>query len=169
MKIALGRGRNGFVIQQEMRDSGAGRAGSISLQIKSLGKGWHDKDEIILHAVFQLLVDFMEQEHPEKTVDWKSDAVSYKAWKELNYLYKWWKTTRPKWRSPINEKSTKCPPIKFKKIPGSELTQMIMPDRRKYPGYYRMMNRHFRLEKKWHEEDQRNLHRLIDLRNHLWT
>jgi hypothetical protein len=46
---------------------------------------------------------------------------------------------------------------------------MIPPDRKKYPDYYRTMNKHYRLEKKWYEEDQRNLHRLIDLRKYLWT
>lgn len=152
-----------------MIERGTGRAELITLQVKSLRKGWHDKDEIILHAVFQLLVDFMGKERPGKTVGWRSDDALHKAWKELKYLYKWWKTTRPKRRSPIHDKSVKFPPIQFKKIPGSEFTQAVLPDRKEYPGYYRMMNRHFRLEKKWYEEDQRNLHRLIDLRNYLWT
>ncbi len=141
----------------------------ITLKIKTLRKGWHDKDEIILHAVFQLLVDFMEKERPGETVGWKSDDALYKTWKELKYLHKWWKTTRPKRRSPIDDKSIKVPPFKVKKIPGSEYTQMIPPDRKKDPEYSRMMNKHSRLERKWHEEDQRNLHRLIDLRIYLWT
>ena len=154
---------------QGLLGSGTGRTELISLQIKTLRKGWHDKDEIILHAVFQLLVDFMEKERPGETVDWKSDDAPFKAWKELTYLYKWWKTTRPQRNSPIDDKSMKIPPFKFKKIPGSEFKQMILPDRKEYPEYYRMMNKHSRLENKWYEEDQRNLHRLIDLRNYLWT
>ncbi len=38
-------------------------------KIKTLGKGWHDKDEILLHAVFQVLTDFVEQEKPETIID----------------------------------------------------------------------------------------------------
>jgi len=43
------------------------------LKIQTLEKGWHDKDEIFLHAAFQLLVDFVEREDPGKIVDWNSD------------------------------------------------------------------------------------------------
>jgi len=39
------------------------------LKIHSLEKGWHDKDEILLHAAFQLLVDFVDQEKPDKIID----------------------------------------------------------------------------------------------------
>ena len=35
------------------------------LKIHTLEKGWCDRDEIMLHAVFQILVDFMEQEKPK--------------------------------------------------------------------------------------------------------
>ena len=38
------------------------------LKIKTLEKGWHDKDEVLLHAAFQLLTDFVEQEKPEETI-----------------------------------------------------------------------------------------------------
>lgn len=35
------------------------------LKIHTLEKGWQDRDEIMLHAVFQVLADFLEQEKPE--------------------------------------------------------------------------------------------------------
>jgi hypothetical protein len=34
------------------------------LKIETLDKGWQDRDEILLHAAFQVLVDFVEREHP---------------------------------------------------------------------------------------------------------
>jgi hypothetical protein len=34
------------------------------LKITTLGKGQFDKDEVLLHAAFQLLADFLEQEQP---------------------------------------------------------------------------------------------------------
>ena len=61
------------------------------------------------------------------------------------------------------------PPLKFKKIPGSDLYKTVEPDRKKYAVYYRAVKKHSRLTEKWHDEDQRNLHRLIEIRPFLWT
>jgi hypothetical protein len=47
------------------------------LKITTLDKGWHDKDEVLLHAAFQLLTDFLEQEQPgsKKNGTRKIDAI----------------------------------------------------------------------------------------------
>jgi hypothetical protein len=141
----------------------------LTLKIKTLSNKWHDKDEILLHAAFQLLTDFVEEEKPDKTINWNWNALHKKAWKEVQALYKWWNVTRPARKSPLDEKGLKRPPLKFKKIPGAEMMQMVEPDKKKYAKYYRALRKHNRLEKKWHEEDQRNLHRLIEIRGFLWT
>ena len=87
------------------------------LKIQTLEKGWHDKDEILLHAAFQLLVDFVEKEDPGRIVDWNSDESHKHAWKEIRELYKWWKGKRPSRKSPLDDKRLKIPPMKFKKLP----------------------------------------------------
>lgn len=43
------------------------------LKIHTLEKGWCDRDQIMLHAAFQLLVDFVERENPDQIVDWNSE------------------------------------------------------------------------------------------------
>ena len=139
------------------------------LKIATLDKGWHDKDEILLHAAFQLLADFVEQEHPEKIVDWDANELHKSAWDEITGLYKWWTKTRPKRRSPLDDKKLKRPPFKLKKIAGSDMRRLAMPDKKKYAEYYQALEEHARLEKEWYEEDQRNLHRLIEIRGFLWT
>lgn len=139
------------------------------LKITTLDKGWHDRDEILLHAAFQVLVDFVEREHPDRTIDWNADEMHKHAWKEIKSLCKWWKETRPARRSPLDDKKLAVPPLKFIKIPGSDLEQMVEPDKKKYAEYYRALKKLSRLEQKWYEEDQRNLHRLIEIRGHLWT
>ena len=59
------------------------------LQIESLDNDWHDKDEVLLHACFQLLKDCIEKEDLfNDGRDWSYDA---KAKKELKTLYAWWK------------------------------------------------------------------------------
>ncbi|HEX3034348.1 MAG TPA: hypothetical protein VHT73_04330 [Thermodesulfobacteriota bacterium] len=141
----------------------------IYLKIQTLDKGWHDKDEVLLHAAFQLLVDFVEKERPDKIVDWTSDELHRRARKEIKSLYKWWKETRPARRSPLDDRKLKKPPFKFKKMPDSELYQLVEPDKKKYAAYYRALRKHGQLEEKWYEEGQHNLHRLIEIRGFLWT
>jgi len=138
------------------------------LKIQTLEKGWHDKDEILLHAAFQLLVDFVEKEDPGRIVNWNSDESHKHAWKEIRELYKWWKEKRPSRKSPLDDRKLKIPPMKFKKVRGSELSQLVEPDKKKYAKYYQALKKHWRLEKKWEEEDQRNLHRLVEIRRFLW-
>ncbi|MEA1877838.1 MAG: hypothetical protein U9N86_13355 [Bacteroidota bacterium] len=139
------------------------------LKIHSLEKGWHDKDEILMHASFQLLVDFVEQEKPDKIIDWQADELHSKAWKEIQLLYKWWKKERKTRKDPLDDKRIKHPPLKLEKIPESDMCRMVEPDRKKYARYYQALKKSWKLELKWEEEDQRNLHRLIDIRKFLWT
>jgi hypothetical protein len=140
-----------------------------SLKIHTLEKGWYDKDEVLLHAAFQLLIDFIEQEKPDKIVDWNVDELHRKAWKEIKSLYNWWKKERPVRKSPLDNNRLRHPPLKLEKIPDSDLCKMVEPDKKKYASYYRALGKHWKLEQKWEEEDQCNLHRLIDIRKFLWT
>ena len=142
---------------------------SVRLTIRTLRAGWHDKDEVILHAAFQLLADFMEQESPGKHIDWNHDAVHRRSWKEIRDLYQWWKRTRPSRRTPLDSKKITRPPLRFEKVVGTKYRRMVTPDKKKYRAYYQALRRHARLEQKWRSEDQRNLHRLIDIREFLWT
>jgi len=58
------------------------------LKIKTLPrKSWVDKDEVMLHACFQLLVDYIEQEKGDTHCNYEThkDFVD-----EIRFLYKWW-------------------------------------------------------------------------------
>ena len=63
----------------------------------------------------------------------------------------------------------KVPPIKFEDIPGTDHKKMVEPDKKKYAAYYKALEKHWQQEKEWHEQDQQNLHRLIEIRPYLWT
>ena len=102
------------------------------LKIRSLEGRWVDKDEVLLHAAFQLLQDFVEQEHPEETIDWKHDATHTRAWREISSLYRWWKKTRPARRSPLDDKQIKRPPMRFEPVPNSTMRRLVPYDRKKY-------------------------------------
>jgi hypothetical protein len=139
------------------------------LKIHTLEKGWHDRDEIMLHAVFQILVDFVELEKPGEIVDWNADDTHKRAWREICELYKWWKTKRPARKSPLDDKRLKVPSIIFEDVPGSDCKKMVEPDKKKYASYYKALEKEQQQEIKFHEEDQQNLHRLIEIRPYLWT
>lgn len=139
------------------------------LKIHTLEKGWCDKDHVMLHAAFQLLVDFVEQEKPDQILDWNSAPEHKQVWKEIRVLYKWWTQTRPARKSPLDKKGLRKPPMRLKKLPGSDCQQLVDYDKKKYAAYDAALKKHWRLQKKWDEEDQRNLHRLIEIRQFLWT
>jgi hypothetical protein len=123
----------------------------------------------MLHAVFQLLVDFLEQEKPDQIVDWNSGPEQKHAWKEIQSLYRWWMQTRPTRKNPLDEKGLKKPPMRWRKVAGTDHRQLLDYDKQKYAAYEAALKKQRRLEKKWDEEDQRNLHRLIEIRQFLWT
>ena len=59
--------------------------------------------------------------------------------------------------------------MRWKEIPGSDNSQLMDYDKKKYAAFDAALKNHWRLEKKWNEEEQRNLHRLIEVRQFLWT
>lgn len=140
-----------------------------TLKILTLDKGWHDQDAILLHAAFQVLMDFVERERPEAVTDWNATKDHKQAWNEIRSLYTWWKEKRPARRSPLDDKKLVRPRLRLRRIPDSESSEMVRPSPEKYAAYYRALKAHSRLEEKWFAEDQRNLHRLIEIRGFLWT
>jgi len=102
-----------------------------SLKIHSLNR-WDWPENIMIHAAFQCLVDFVEK-HAD-IIDWDSDKYSEKIWAEIQELYKWWTEERPK-REALergDESSLECTNEECK-------------------------------------EDQKNFHRLIEIRTAFWV
>ena len=134
------------------------------LKVNSLKRGWCDRDQILLHASFQILIDFIEQERPDRHIDWSHDKIHKHAWREIETLYSWWKSKRPSRRNPLDRKGLMTPPFKI-----DHNGRMVQPDKKKYAAYYRALKEFLRFEKKWEAEDQQNLYRLIAIRRFLWT
>jgi hypothetical protein len=140
-----------------------------NLRIHSLERGWCDRDIVLLHASFQILVDFVDTEKPDKIIDWNADPLCQSAWKEIQSLYQWWTITRPLRKGPFDERKIQHPPWRTKKIPGETTSRLIPPDRKKYADYYLALEEQRQLDIQWDQEDQENLHRLIEVRRFLWT
>ena len=114
--------------------------------IKTLSPDYHDKDDIYLHACFQILVDWVER---EKGLDWwnpDGKGAVHEAHLEFKALYDWWTIERPK---------------RYIEPPG---TVLLTGD-----GKIEESNNTVYVENVWDNEDQEKLERLTKLRNSLWT
>lgn len=59
------------------------------IRIRTLPVTWNDRDDVLLHGVFQILTDFIEKEKPfEKFVT--KNSLNKKDWDELKEIYCWW-------------------------------------------------------------------------------
>lgn len=61
------------------------------LKISTLDEDWSDKDNVMLHACFQLLTDCIEIEKLDEFTDWQQNDTYKQAKKEIDELYFWWK------------------------------------------------------------------------------
>jgi hypothetical protein len=77
-----------------------------TLKIRSLGKDWCDKDEVLLHASFQLLVDCVEKENLFGMWNVRGQPEAAAAKRELRALYRWWLKRREKggWVAPTDRR-----------------------------------------------------------------
>ena len=166
------------------------------IKIKTLEPGYHDKPEILIHANFQILVDFVEREWGCKTLEELNEKViieeessdSNTQWldsakeqnrnsREIFDLYLWWTSLRPNRINPYDYIDEKIRPVNV-------FVPVEWYDKEKTkPSMYRRDNQNTEHEaeytKKIHEickieedqlkEDTDMLVKLIGLRNHLWT
>ncbi len=61
------------------------------VHLPTLSSDWIDKDQVILHACFQLLCDCIEKENLLEVTDWEQEEYLRSAKKEIQTLYNWWK------------------------------------------------------------------------------
>ncbi len=146
------------------------------LKINTLKKGWADRKDLLLHANFQILVDFVEKELPFKFIDWNSDEAHINAAKEIRSLYRWWvklRHNRPDYYKELKENEMPSleeilKPIYFNDCKTIDRYQLIrLPE--KYSKHYKISNKVIKLENKWKAEDQKNLLRLVAIRQFLWV
>jgi hypothetical protein len=129
------------------------------VKIKSLKPGYYDIDLRMLHAMFDLLVEFIEKEEPFERIDWDATPEVSNAAKEIKELYEWWVYVYPHRKSPLDDlDESLIPPI---------LSDRAHLD--EYPAYQLALKETIKLENEWDDEDTTNLCRLIMIRGFLWT
>jgi len=131
--------------------------------------GWYDRCAIILLANFNILVEYMEREHPGDIIAWDSTPEHSAAWKEINELYEWWKRGRKAEHIACSELLDGVD-MSWEKMwkpdpENSAMYQFQKPqddEKTKWDAYSAESDR---LDAK----DQEMLHRLIEVRMNLWT
>lgn len=146
------------------------------LKIDSLSKEYADADEYLLHASFQILRNFIEQEEPFDFIDYSTNELDRWVESELKTLYHWWVKDRPNRENPWErefdgreyvEDEAEHDPFGF--------GTMAIPNRsgrrmgRLTPEYKAHLDECQRVEDDQRREDDQMLHRLINIRSHLWT
>jgi len=144
------------------------------LKLPNLETGqWCDKDEMMLQACFQLLVDYVEGEKAGEVINWDSDEGHANAWKEISELYEWWKNIRPNRSCKFLDDDEMESP---KYVWGEEdddgnvgLLKFEFSSEEAKKEWREAAEEYGRLEGEWFQEDQKNLHRLIEIRSYMWT
>lgn len=113
--------------------------------------GYHDKDEIMLHACFQLLVDYFEIEVLDFEITPEYD--------ELKSLYEWWQ----------NRKLRILPEVEIPDDYMISINGRIIWNESKYPEVAEIERQQNQLIEQWELEDQSKLERLVQLRGLLWS
>ena len=152
---------------------------------------YYDKDHLLLYAVFQILVDYVEYEcsiFGEKSwYDKLSSmyvleyllplrrnkkagrklleermAIPENQWaKELLDLYDWWVDERPNRPDPWT--SPELDKFHNEKVFGDDHIFRLSP------GYKKVLMKAHKLEEQYQKEDKKQLLRLIKVSGHLWT
>ena len=123
------------------------------IKINSLPSTWTDRDEVLLHASFQILTDFIEKEKPFEHFN-INESQNKEDWLKLKKLYKWWKKRKSK-----QELAFKKLDLKY---PKSKNTEELSSGYKKYQKIYA-------LDIAFYKEDTDKIKELADLRKLLWT
>jgi len=160
------------------------------LPIKTLGPTWTEWDEKMLHATMAVFVDYYENrgrahtwtttdllkeiEDPDSddnTIAWATSYLPVAT--EMEAIYQWWTVDRFAERAEQNDalmtwhKAYEAAGgTRFEKTENPRLNRMVLAKSEEADKLHAL---HMAIEKRNDEKEQAMLHRLIDIRSHLWT
>ena len=114
----------------------------------------------MLHAIFQVLVDFMEKEKPFEYVDWNSDEGHRKAAQTFKAAYLYWKVERP-----LLDKKEKEYTSKAVKGCGVDDKGFFYSA----PGSDKLIKKYWAIDRKRRNLDKKYIKALADVRMYMWT
>ena len=149
------------------------------LKLRYLKPGWTDKDEVLIHAMFEVLCRFLEDE-PVDLVAWDADQYHAHAMEEMKFLYNWWKKRQKREDdNPIFKPGVEAP--KIKTTPDKEwvnkkgkterlLNVNFVHDSPEAEQIWdKACDDSFKWEEACYKEDEEMMKRLIAIRKFMWT
>lgn len=132
----------------------------MKLKIKTLS-GYHDADNIMLHAVMQILTNFIEAEKPDEVIDWDDDDGHRNAWNVISSVYNWWK------QRPFRTAVLDCVeiPDDYMYMDGAYLKF----NDEKYPHLDVIFKAANEQERSWYQEDTEMMQKVVSVREYMWT
>jgi len=127
------------------------------VHIKTLSPTWIDRDTVLVHAMFQVLSDFIEREKPQEVLVTEG-GMHDDEWKEIFRLYNWWKNVALKFDSMHDYDTIEHKPLTFENMNESHTEEE-----------QQWWNEVRRREQEFEVELLANMKRLCELRGMLWT
>jgi hypothetical protein len=132
--------------------------------------GWIDRDFLLLSASFNILLDYVDNEHPFDVIEWGEDEHHRHAKEEILDLYAWWKEGRARANRECRELLHEIPQEYFDLLFASEPEAIAQKAelREKY-NVDAILAEHAAALEKLDSVDDANLLRLMAVRRFLWT
>lgn len=134
------------------------------LKVKTLSPTWIDRDNLLVHAMFQILTDFFEKEKPLGHFD-IDHSPNKSEWMELHTIYKWWHDIGKNFDSVYDYDTIEHSQFEWKSIENGnfELITNYSQDEKDY------WNQVHKREEDFEKQLTHNLKRLVELKGMLWT
>jgi len=138
------------------------------LKIHTLEKGYKENEDIILHAVFQVLTDYVEIEKPFKWFDWETKKEK-ELKKEIKYLYKWWTKIRPNRVDAYTCMSEVKEYAEPEPNPTEDMDTYSLRIPLSTPEFKAACRKAYNKDNCYIREDIRMAKRVIDIMHYMWT
>lgn len=133
-----------------------------ALRIDTLcGQADPDIDDLLLHASFQCLTDFVESVVAGR-VQWSGEDEN--PWIVIRELYCWWRLDRPARKDPLLDSTLRAPDNLLDFFSKSQ--EQMTPQEQ---AFQQVLDDSDALNCLWRSEDQEMLLRLMRVRHHLWA
>lgn len=127
-----------------------------------LEPGYYDVPERMLHACFQLLVDYVEKEQPNEITEWDSVTEHSDYAKEIKELYEWWKN-RNDLAKEWDKLHSEFPAINVFNRKDKCIDKEMLAE------YEKRVDIILKMENEERKRENTNLIRLIKIKDYLWT
>ena len=137
------------------------------VRVKTLPYTWNDRCELLPHAMFQILDDFVKKECSPEIINWDADADHKAARAKMDELLDWWKNIYLKFdEHDVPERPAGLDNLDEQVIKNENGLYTMRPCTEEEKEYYKKVSER---EKNMNNELLSKMKELCELRPWLWT